>query len=484
MNARTAAGRGRFIGGGVPQSPTTLATKFPPAAFEGFFAACSDGRARYCDGTSWKTVVDEALAAEIAEDVAANVVRVLEAATEVTVGAGGDFATLSEALAYFASFLVPPDIPFPAAQVRILTGTVMQEQVELRAVPLNFVRVIADDETVLVDPTFLTKFTAPERFGSTSTDNYHAFIHALTAGPEFHGFRFVLDTGTVPMDPDFGDIGDPYTPRPIGFQIDTEGSIVVTPREVSSVWRRAGAEGFYMNAAVEGRLLADAPNFSNATHWGIRNRLIGIIRLSSAIIRGCTTRAIRSSARLVIDGPSGIDKFADYSNDFRCNDGDPAYRDVELIPGSVYSNFTTGTVLGRIEDLELSLYNGDANELGIVTTGVRINASTTNVAVAEAGAVLLNWPATGTQKHQMQLRQGATELWMRRFAAGTWQAWTCMASGVAQPLPIYTVATVPAAAANTGRQIYVSNGAAGQPVVAFSNGTNWLRCDTRANISA
>jgi regulator of RNase E activity RraA len=48
---------------------------------------------------------------------------------------------------------------------------------------------------------------------------------------------------------------------------------------------------------------------------------------------------------------------------------------------------------------------------------------------------------------------------------------------------VFTVATVPAAAQYKGIWIYVSNGAAGSPVMAFSNGTNWLRCDTLAVIS-
>lgn len=51
-------------------------------------------------------------------------------------------------------------------------------------------------------------------------------------------------------------------------------------------------------------------------------------------------------------------------------------------------------------------------------------------------------------------------------------------------LPTYTVAGVPTAASNARTLIYVSNGAAGSPVVAFSDGTNWLRCDTLAAISA
>jgi len=52
-------------------------------------------------------------------------------------------------------------------------------------------------------------------------------------------------------------------------------------------------------------------------------------------------------------------------------------------------------------------------------------------------------------------------------------------------VPTYTVAGAPSAAtAGAGTILYISNGAAGSPVLAFSNGTNWLRVDTLATISA
>lgn len=41
-------------------------------------------------------------------------------------------------------------------------------------------------------------------------------------------------------------------------------------------------------------------------------------------------------------------------------------------------------------------------------------------------------------------------------------------------LPAYTVASAPAATGLTGTVIYVSNGLAGAPCVAVSNGTNWI----------
>jgi hypothetical protein len=40
-----------------------------------------------------------------------------------------------------------------------------------------------------------------------------------------------------------------------------------------------------------------------------------------------------------------------------------------------------------------------------------------------------------------------------------------------------------ASAAGAGTLIYVSNGAAGSPILAFSDGTNWKRSDTGATIS-
>jgi len=51
-------------------------------------------------------------------------------------------------------------------------------------------------------------------------------------------------------------------------------------------------------------------------------------------------------------------------------------------------------------------------------------------------------------------------------------------------VPTYTVAGAPAATGLAGTMIYVSNGAAGSPVIAFSDGTNWKRVDTLATISA
>jgi hypothetical protein len=54
-------------------------------------------------------------------------------------------------------------------------------------------------------------------------------------------------------------------------------------------------------------------------------------------------------------------------------------------------------------------------------------------------------------------------------------------------LGTYTVATAPVPATGqslTGTITYFSNGANGSPIVAFYDGTTWLRCDTKNAISA
>lgn len=57
-------------------------------------------------------------------------------------------------------------------------------------------------------------------------------------------------------------------------------------------------------------------------------------------------------------------------------------------------------------------------------------------------------------------------------------------SGPVKVSDTFTVATVPDATLSEGGQIYVNNGANGSPIIAFSNGTAWLRCDTAGALSA
>lgn len=52
-------------------------------------------------------------------------------------------------------------------------------------------------------------------------------------------------------------------------------------------------------------------------------------------------------------------------------------------------------------------------------------------------------------------------------------------------VPTCTVASAPSAStAGAGTLVFVTNGAAGSAILAFSDGTNWKRSDTGATISA
>ena len=51
-------------------------------------------------------------------------------------------------------------------------------------------------------------------------------------------------------------------------------------------------------------------------------------------------------------------------------------------------------------------------------------------------------------------------------------------------LPTFTVATAPSAEGLAGTIVFVSDGAAGDPIIAFSDGTDWKRSDTGATITA
>lgn len=48
----------------------------------------------------------------------------------------------------------------------------------------------------------------------------------------------------------------------------------------------------------------------------------------------------------------------------------------------------------------------------------------------------------------------------------------------------YTVATVPPVADHPNSVIFVSNGAAGSPIMAYAGTSAWLRCDTGGALAA
>ncbi|WP_412032796.1 hypothetical protein ACLIR7_09625 [Nitratireductor aquimarinus] len=125
---------------------------------------------RYWDGSAWQTfpyaiVADGGVTEEkLADD--------LKASADVlfTVGSGGDFATINDALEAASKLVIRSYVEGGfTVEVRLLTGFVMAEQVLLSQMDVGFVTITSVDPTVLVD----TSFTAQAL--STDDDIYPLF---------------------------------------------------------------------------------------------------------------------------------------------------------------------------------------------------------------------------------------------------------------------------------------------------------------------
>lgn len=141
-----------------------------------------------------------------------------------------------------------------------------------------------------------------------------------------------------------------------------------------------------------------------------------------------------------------------------------------------------GTALEDGETLTTT-YNSEIDLLrtGLGTVGVKAGETpafngvvyASNAGDANDGlAVTTSTNAVATNaRFVMEIKSG---VWLIEMAGQAPQSVTNIATYRPQA---YTVSTVPTASANSGVVIYVSNGAAGEEVLAVSNGTNWIKLD-------
>lgn len=123
-------------------------------------------------------------------------------------------------------------------------------------------------------------------------------------------------------------------------------------------------------------------------------------------------------------------------------------------------------------------FGGKIGATGSITTASTLSVGATATFNGAVGA-------TGSITTASTLAVGATATF--NGAVGATGSVTSTAGFVgAITLKSYTVATAATfgASGHTGMVIYVSDGATGSPVVAFSDGTDWLRCDTLSAIAA
>jgi hypothetical protein len=118
-------------------------------------------------------------AVQIAEDVSANVVRIIEAPLSVTVHAtnpAADFQSVKQALEYFSTRIPGVNLPPLSLGIHILTGHVETEQILLLEGTYFGVRITADDEEVIVDESGFDK-------SSTSLPNEYPYIETFVGYP-------------------------------------------------------------------------------------------------------------------------------------------------------------------------------------------------------------------------------------------------------------------------------------------------------------
>lgn len=90
-------------------------------------------------------------------------VEKISADLTVTVGGGGDYATINEALEYLSTHYPTYKESGFTAEIRLLTGFTMAEQVLVEGIDLGWITITADDAVVSIDDTALTTaFGYPE----------------------------------------------------------------------------------------------------------------------------------------------------------------------------------------------------------------------------------------------------------------------------------------------------------------------------------
>jgi hypothetical protein len=443
MKPRLASGRADLMGHGVPWSVPINTILYPPALYAGAQVYGTDGNLWWSDGVAWRKAVDEAQAAEIADDVLANVFRtqlgdlqlIVDAdATEVE---GAVYNTINDALE-FASLRAGTyradwaDTTAVRVNIHLAAGFVWREQVRNFGVDLSRVTITAEDLTVSCEGAFLTK-------AGGGNNTFHPAVAVFGgAGPNMSGFVLVYDGVVPPQDPERVALFGAYTPQTQGARIISGGVFTFDYRDreydLTPITPRAGGfRGFHTN-----------------------------VENGSGLFRGIACYFDQAINR-------GLTIFGGSANLFGCDFSGAGIRSIEGAGGTVQIN----TIFEGPDAIVAGLYGNNYRRNGLA------GADTTNDLWVSNGGTILNRSALTLGG----LRQSPNVWTANGVIFDVRDVSPLVVAGLIQPQS-YTVGTLPAAGANTGRMVYVTNGAVGAPILAFSDGTNWLRSDTRAAVSA
>ncbi|MFN6976513.1 MAG: hypothetical protein ACK4OP_00170 [Gemmobacter sp.] len=142
-------GRGEMVGGGIAIPVAALSASYPPADWTGWIAYCDDGLVRWSNGFDWVS------AASVAEEIIVGgvVPRFFSPGFELTVGPGGNYATLNAAVSDLLLYTNNNPTATPPARILIKSGFVAAEQVFLSGINASWIQIDAEDDWVDVDVT-------------------------------------------------------------------------------------------------------------------------------------------------------------------------------------------------------------------------------------------------------------------------------------------------------------------------------------------
>ena len=104
---------------------------------------------QFSDGVEWKSIVDESTAAALITDTIQN--NILKDVREVTVGASGDYPTITDAIEFLLG-VIPASAKAPnVGRIKILSGHVIQKQIEFFGIEMGWIEIDSEDAVVNVN---------------------------------------------------------------------------------------------------------------------------------------------------------------------------------------------------------------------------------------------------------------------------------------------------------------------------------------------
>jgi hypothetical protein len=428
-----------------------------PAAYRGQQFIAADNRPVFSIGTEWRRGVD-----------VADVIRVQPELLELTVGDGGDYQLLSEALRAASSYLPGHVKQAPSVNVNkwcvitILGGTVIDEQIEITA-PMQGVFIHSEDEVVDVDVSGFQNVSAAE--GAP----FLRYLGAGTAPTIGTVFREVARPSGLST------IGISSFSTRFGFgRADDPVDIVNLPNGHPLLPRR-GLEGFAAQVTMRGawsECNAGFADFLNPTDRCFVAFTAALISCRGVRMKGWGINAIRLDARSQAgwQGTAGdmrttFNGFAGTRNDFRQDttvSNHPTTSDIQFSGGGDSRWVTPNDAFFAGFNIPLNaLTNGGRVQIGAgvlnwggapVQTSRRATvAGTANALAISTDTGLHASPATG-----LQIR-------FRASAANTGAATIALDGGTAIACRTITGAVLPAGYIRTDAD-----------TVARYDGTHWI----------